>query len=506
MTFVTSNEFLTFDYAEKLRKKLQYQTLTKEIYTYEEYVVFPNEKVSAVINTLLKVNKTIVASNLNSINVDEIKKKELFFHNELFKYKESQIRFYSDNSIMTQILRKIDKYPKIEADIDIMYGLQTENKWNNEEIHAIDEFKIIKENNLELEYIKKLGLGQEIKKYEVLDEGKYIIYLTEKNFTDDIKNIISYIDKKLSVNDKHKYYLRKPKETAIKFFEASEKIIVRKNGTCFKFGLDNQEKYWKSDVIMILPKEKINMYFLLGILNSRVISLYLSNKADARKDGFLINQKHIHDIPVPKVEEYELIKLIEEKVKKIFRKEDIEKNEIELEELIYKIYELNYDEIEFINNNYKHLYNKYRCFCLVKKIFVNNFKRGDFVSNGKEENSFEDDSKKYFKEALNFLYNNKCNENDLKVYFKFANYEINELKDEPVEVFINDILEKFRNRNIVNYVVGKVGKNPDEIKLKLNDYDKECIKILYDIFEDNGRENDYLKNCLGTGENVGMIG
>lgn len=121
------------------------------------------------------------------------------------------------------------------------------------------------------------------------------------------------------------------------------------------------------------------------------------------------------------------------------------------------------------------------------------------MGKGKEENLFEDEINKYFKEALNFLYNNKYNENDLKVYFKFSNYEIEETKDEQIEDFIKEILEKFRNRNIVNYVVAKVGKNSNDIKLKLNDYDKECIKILYDTFEENRRGNDYLKKCLQKG-------
>lgn len=351
MTFVTSNEFLTFDYAKKLRKKLQYQTVIKEIYTYKEYGVFPNEKVSAVINTLSKINNTIVMPDLGNISLDEINKKELLFHNELFKGEKSQIRFYGNNSVTNQILQKIRKYPKIKSDIDVTYGLETGNKFNNTIIHVIDEVRVIKKNNLENNYIKKLGLGREVKKYQVLNEEKSIIYITEKNFTNDIKNIISYIDKKLSVDNNNKYYLKKPKKKAIKFFEASQKIIVRKNGTSFNFGLDDQKKYWKSDVIMILPKEKVNIYFLLGVLNSRIISLFLKNTAYKRKDAFIINKEHILDIPMPKVED-KSINLIQEKVKKIFRKEDIEKNEIELQELIYKIYDLNYEEIEFINKNY----------------------------------------------------------------------------------------------------------------------------------------------------------
>jgi tRNA1(Val) A37 N6-methylase TrmN6 len=92
----------------------------------------------------------------------------------------------------------------------------------------------------------------------------------------------------------------------------------------------------------IRPREDVSPYYLLGILNSRLISrLYLSQVAQATKDDFpQITIRDVLDLPFPPGESRRLADLVEQMLAK--RTDEIDE---QIDRLVYDLYGLNDAEI-----------------------------------------------------------------------------------------------------------------------------------------------------------------
>ncbi|MFN4797161.1 MAG: TaqI-like C-terminal specificity domain-containing protein [Pseudanabaena sp.] len=212
--------------------------------------------------------------------------------------------------------------------------------------------------------MKKLVVGGEINSFYLdLKSGKQIIYITDENDIKDFPNINNellihkdqLIKRREAANGKIKWYsLNWPRRKKL-FVEP--KILIRQTANRIIAAYDEDQWYClKSGIIVQLPnKSEVQYLYLLALLNSKLMNFLYSD---------LVNE----DVRIfPEVKPIQLFKLpivvpqrqiqivLENTVNKIItaKKGDLHADTSELEKainrLVYKLYQLTYEEVKIID-------------------------------------------------------------------------------------------------------------------------------------------------------------
>ena len=137
----------------------------------------------------------------------------------------------------------------------------------------------------------------------------------------------------------------------------SEKIIIAGMTKKIEAYLDSGEYLAGKSTIIIIDEHK-KLLYLTGILNSKLMAFYLSKFFHSKKmsGGYITISKGIIDsIPLPPkdIENEELLmSMVDEMVSKNVLKEETKakQHQKQIDELVYKLYELTYEEIELIES------------------------------------------------------------------------------------------------------------------------------------------------------------
>jgi len=142
-----------------------------------------------------------------------------------------------------------------------------------------------------------------------------------------------------------------------KLFEES-KILIRQTASQLIAAYDDQKWYClKSGIIVQLPENsKISYFYLLGLLNSKLID-FLYHDLVPEENRIFPEVKPIQLFKLPIcIDNHELQLEIEKIVTKIIqhKKNDFNANTSELEkqidDIVYKLYNLNEDDIKVVEN------------------------------------------------------------------------------------------------------------------------------------------------------------
>ncbi len=134
----------------------------------------------------------------------------------------------------------------------------------------------------------------------------------------------------------------------------SEKIIISgmRYFECF-FDINGEYIAGKSTLMLRNPKKQSNFFYLMGILNSKLVRYFLKQSySSSGIDGGINFTKDIVDnIPIPKISETAqapFIKLVDEILAKKKTGEKTDHLEREIDEMVYKLYELTDEEIKIV--------------------------------------------------------------------------------------------------------------------------------------------------------------
>ena len=112
---------------------------------------------------------------------------------------------------------------------------------------------------------------------------------------------------------------------------------------------------------MVDFSKEIDLRFLLAVLNSKYASVLLTN---IRAGDYHIYPEHIRNIPIPEIPKSEQ-KPFATLVNKIFSKkeegEETTAEEKQIDIMVYKLYELTYDEVKIVEPE----------FALTKEEYIN---------------------------------------------------------------------------------------------------------------------------------------
>ena len=148
--------------------------------------------------------------------------------------------------------------------------------------------------------------------------------------------------------------------------EMSPKLFVRKTGNTIVSAIDRDNTYAEQSVYLVLPKTKIPIEYLEGILNSRLITYYFQNELITNPESYpYIQHYDLEKLPIVVTEKSEE-KIIVEKVKAIHKlkkailleiensnkwcelNKEIEKTNKLIDQLVYKLYGLTEEEIKIV--------------------------------------------------------------------------------------------------------------------------------------------------------------
>jgi hypothetical protein len=151
----------------------------------------------------------------------------------------------------------------------------------------------------------------------------------------------------------------KEKPKSYNFF-IGERILVRRIiNRQFRMmaTFTDKEFVCKKDIYIIkLNDDSLHYKYVLALINSTLLSFYKTkNSGSAKKDDFTqITLGDIRQLPIPKIEtarQKPFIKLVDHILGAKTRNEDTTKLENELDQMVYKLYDLTEEEIKIIENS-----------------------------------------------------------------------------------------------------------------------------------------------------------
>lgn len=381
--FITSNKWFRAKYGEKLREFLLNNTEFYNIVDYNGTKVFEGATVDS---NILIFKKNRVKNSIFSLQIADTIPIE--YEQEKLS-KESFIFINQNEDSIKEKIERIGK-PLKEWDININRGITT----GLNDAFIIDKEtrdKLLEEDYKNSEIIKPLLKGKDIEKYNINYADFYLINshngkagkgaIDIENYP-QIKKWLERFEPKLSKRaDKGKTPFNLRNCAYLKEFE-KEKIVWQRVTKENTFALAEKDTFILDSMAFLSNIEKEKKY-LLGILNSKLIYFYLNQYTHKYgNNGFLLSNQYVEKLPIkPYNNEIELenkVDLILENNKKLSSykellgrakknkkydeivdleklvektQDEIKKLDYEINQMVYKIYELTVDEIKIIENS-----------------------------------------------------------------------------------------------------------------------------------------------------------
>ena len=383
---IVSNKWLRASYGKNLRKLLTG-------FWIEEFIDFGDLKVFAdatiypciiIMRKIKKANPKIRICKMETLRfgslVEYVRNNSFFINQNELNEKEWNIQKTEANELLKKIRNSgvpIEEYVGAKIYRGILTGLN--------EAFIIDEKKrdeLIHEDSRNEEVIKPFLTGAESKRYSIKSKKKFIIFTRRGIDILQYPSILRYLEqfkdrlspkktKEQEIGRKigsYEWYEIQDITAYYKDFE-KPKIIWGNLATRSSFSLDETNGFYVNAPACILPT---NSRYVLGILNSKLMSYFLKSICAERQGGF-IEQKpvYVSQVPIKKPTNTQEIEITEhvgkmlqlnEKLNKIGDKltderhrleEETKRIDAEIDNLVYEIYGLDEAEKETIENSLK---------------------------------------------------------------------------------------------------------------------------------------------------------
>jgi adenine-specific DNA-methyltransferase len=210
----------------------------------------------------------------------------------------------------------------------------------------------------EKDIIKPYYLTSEFFKYGSMRNNTHWIIYTDSRFKDEDEmekypNIKKHLDKfvKVITSDNKPYGLHRARDE--KFFKG-EKIVVARKCISPEFSYNDFDCY-VSATFYVIKSDRINSKYLLAILNSKLIKYWLMHKGKMQGNNYQIDKEPLLQIPIAIASEKnqeDIILLIDQILKEKGQDKNVDTENIEsqIDQLVYKIYNLTEKEILTVEN------------------------------------------------------------------------------------------------------------------------------------------------------------
>lgn len=388
LTFITTNYFVTAMGAKRLRTDLKSRTDLIKLINFNESKIFDSaygqhnsivllrkEKNKRICESRLsKLNKYLTSSEL--INILQYEDPKLVDINSieqenLWDGKENYLRFkgtYSSKSqdLINTVLHKIKaKSNYLLNDIcKPLIGLES----SLDKIYVLhkDELREIINHKKELELIKPLFKSSDIKKYLPNQTTDLRIFYLHESIKDirQYHQIYQYLKDNEEIIKKRKganlrgaykrgnwWVLNTPR---LDMDFSSEKLVTPYRTKELRFAFSDRDWYASRDVYYIIKrKEETDLKYILGLLNSKLYYSWYYHRG--KRKG---NMLELYATPLKQTPVFysmcsitlKISQLVEEIILhlKSNQTKEVKNIEQQIDNLIYKLYDLTYDEVLII--------------------------------------------------------------------------------------------------------------------------------------------------------------
>ena len=367
LSFITSNKWMRAGYGESMRRYFVEQTNPVLLVDFAGINVFDEATVDVNI-LMFQKDKNRQQTEACIVKKEGIKDLSVFIRqnsvNCEFKSNDSWIILSPVEQSIKMKVEAIGVPLKDWRDIQINYGVKT----GFNEAFVIDGQKreeLIKEDPKSAEIIRPLLRGRDIKRYGYQFADLYLI----TTFPSLKINIDQYPAVKQHLMDFGYDRLKQTGETGSRkktnnqWFETQDsisywedfykqKIIWKIIGNQMAFSIDSNE-YVVNNACYILTGSYLE--YLLSVLNSNVIKWYsyITNMNKTGVGDVQVGGQNVNLFPIPLLSDFEqepFIKLVEEMLIKKEKNENTTVLETIIDNLIYAMYGLSEEEIQFISS------------------------------------------------------------------------------------------------------------------------------------------------------------
>ena len=363
---IVSNKWLKTGYGQNLRKFLS-EFWIEEFIDFGDLKVFADATTYPCIIVMRKIKrqnpkiKVCLVKDLNFASLDNYIKENSFAVNQS-QLDENGWNFQNIN--IGKILEKIksnsvslQEYSKACVYRGIVTGLGKAF-----EIDRETRDRLIREDKKSSEIIKPYLTGKEVRRYSIDFKEKYVIFTRRGIDISQYPSILRYLERfknELSPKKSEEQKVgRKPGnykwyeiQDSTEYYENFErpKLIYGKFTVAPRFSIDENGYFANSANFFILTDDKQ----LLAILNSKLGWFLIMNTCTQIQGGYQLIWKYFGKVPIAKKKSPELEKLSEKMIslnrrlaeigdkrtdERVRLEDEIRKTDLEIDELVYKIY------------------------------------------------------------------------------------------------------------------------------------------------------------------------
>lgn len=363
LCYITSNKWMRTAYGKSLREFF----IKKNPLLLVDMGPGIFEAATVDTNILIIQNKKVKQHKLKAFSLKE--KNQIHM---LPKEKMTDMQGLSEESWTILKPQEIAIKEKIEQknkplkkwDIQITYGIRT--GYNH--AYIIDDKTkkdLIRLDSKNKNLIKPILRGKDINRYKINFEKKWVILIHKgfaNNFIKEYSHLYSFLsrfEKELKnrgqVKSKSHHWIELDNSPTLEYLNQfkKEKIIFQEMVQEPKFGYDKNMNYFCLDTARIITGE--NLRFLISVLNSKLFFYGVKRfygggglgKTGVRMKHTFFNKFHIPKLSEEKMEPFE--KIVDQILTQKENNEDTTAEENKIDVMVYKLYELTYDEVKIVD-------------------------------------------------------------------------------------------------------------------------------------------------------------
>jgi hypothetical protein len=367
LCFITSNKFMKTSYGEKLRGFLTKDKKIHQIIVFDRVNMFDALVSSSVLfisTEKYEKNKILISIVNRNLNSNETILD--FMEKNHFSLEQSTLGSNIWNLTRKEVIEIKKKIESLGKPLEEIGGI----KINRGVTTGFNDAFIIDKktkNNLmkdprNQKIIKPLLQGRDIKRWNYFFSDLWLIFTRRGIDITKYPSIKKYLEKfKVNLTPRKRDGEEGRKPGDYKWFEIQDnvayypnfekdKIIWGLTADKWAFALDMKKHYLPSNAY-ILTSNEINLKYILGILNSKLIQFYFSQIGIMTAGGaYTLKYSTIKKIPLvlpPEKNQSEVIEIVES-ILKSKNDKDVSKEEKKLNRLIYRIYKIDEKEKELI--------------------------------------------------------------------------------------------------------------------------------------------------------------
>lgn len=391
VTFIATNNWTTNTGAKNLRNVILQESKILNLIDFGSSMCFASTSIQTMIMTFQKLDSIPESYTFTYAKIES--KKPTDKHREAILKRESfEDNFYLEPTItpsqmqdkpltfadskQVEVLDKILQNGKMflkddEAQIGIGLTDKVKKKMGlaNYEVGtgifqlSTKEVEALSLSQEELKLIKPLYTSNELFRfYANPNNSEWVIYTDSSfknpNSMDKYPNLKKHLDKFRDVitSDNKPYGLHRAKQEH--FFNKTPSIVsLRKCPNKPIFTYVNFDCYVTS-TFFIIQTSRMDLKFLTGLLNSKIIAFWLRHKGKMQGNNYQIDKEPLMNIPIPKITNYnkplcdKIIALVEEILESKAKDSHCDTSHLEsqIDSLVYQLYCLNDEEIRIIKN------------------------------------------------------------------------------------------------------------------------------------------------------------